>query len=158
MITGIRNDLNTVSEFLCTIPTHPSTAGLCSDLGDLSCSGCDGDSGSRASAAPGNTGDGRLWPADTCSPSSGSDSEDGGCDSRAERSINSSCHSSERDQRGKNVKQRPQRRRRVLSPTLLVVRTYLREQRVRLFTGRWCAAVLQKTRQQGKKNLCETVF
>lgn len=75
-------------QFLCTVSTHPSTAGLDSDLDDLSCSGWEEDSG-----------DGWLWPADTCSLSSGSDSEEGGCDSRAERSMNSSCHNLETDQR-----------------------------------------------------------
>lgn len=119
--------------FLCTVSTHPSTAGLCSGLGDLSCSGWEGDSAS--SAAPGNIEEGQLWPADTCSLSSGSDSEEGGWDSRAERSINSSCHKLERDQ--------------VMCQTFFFVmpcaRAYLWE-RVGVLTDHWWA-VLQEAKQ-----------
>lgn len=79
--------------------THPSTAGL----DDLSSSDWARESSSLVSILPGVTGDGQLWLVDTCSLSSGSDSEEGGCESRADRSINSSCHNLEKGQREKNV-------------------------------------------------------
>lgn len=134
--------------FLCTMSTHPSTAGLCSGLDDLSCSGWEGDSGSLGSAAPGDAEEGRLWPADTCSLSPGSDSEEGGCDSRAEPSINSSCHNLEGDQRS-NVSNKASERERSVLIKMPFARTYLWEQRVWILTGRW-RAVLQETGQQNK--------
>lgn len=75
--------------------THPSTAGL----DDLSSSDWARESSSLVSILPGVTGDGQLWLVDTCSLSSGSDSEEGGWESRADRSINSSCHNLEKGQR-----------------------------------------------------------
>lgn len=80
--------------------THPSTAGLSSGLDDRSSSGWDGGTGSLVSTLPGVTGEGQLWLVGTCSLSSGSDSEEGGWESSADRSINSSCHNLEKDQRG----------------------------------------------------------
>lgn len=141
--------------------THPSTAGL----DDLSSSDWARESSSLVSILPGVTGDGQLWLVDTCSLSSGSDSEEGGWESRADRSINSSCHNLEKGQRDNVSSSASERETRDFKLKWLFFFffercDYLWEQRVRVFAWRGCA-VVQETRETNKKEkgisykLCE---
>lgn len=120
--------------------THPSTAGL----DDLSSSDWARESSSLVSILPGVTGDGQLWLVDTCSLSSGSDSEEGGWESRADRSMNSSCH---------NLEERPERqcvKDRTFN-TKCQRCDYLWDQRVGVVACRGCAVVQESIERQIRK-------